>query len=316
MSDIKNKNYDEMNNDESKEKLITLKFEGQNHQVDIKTYTQVLIEYTNIVTETAEVLELNQPVNVYINANNEGSLEALISIASVATGALPLVFENTETIVGIINIIKTITGVLNLKKDLIGKKEIKEVKNEINVQGNNNIILVTDSGNLTTDEKTFKAFSNPKIANSINSTFEALEDDPAVEGLQILDKNDSLFSMKREGFSPIVSTPNFENETTKHLNENADLNLMKPFLGDSKTRKWEFNYRGNRIAATIQDDNFLENISKYPFYVGTTMNVELDITQVYNKNYKCWENKKYSVIKVNDLIKPPEQMSLFDDNNA
>jgi hypothetical protein len=133
-----------------------------------------------------------------------------------------------------------------------------------------------------------------------------LDDNSSIEGLKISSGNAKIFYADKSEFASISSSPNYENASIKHSNTRANLIVSKPFLGGSKTRKWEFIVDGTRISANVVDDKFLSNLQQglESFRVGSTMDVLLDITKEYDDTYKTWMNKKYTVKTVYEMHNP------------
>jgi hypothetical protein len=63
--------------------------------------------------------------------------------------------------------------------------------------------------------------------------------------------------------------------------------------------KWEFYYRGNRIAAKIKDPDFQKTVDKgESFAKGDTLEVELQVTQKWDESVNTFINKSYQVNKI------------------
>jgi hypothetical protein len=120
-----------------------------------------------------------------------------------------------------------------------------------------------------------------------------------------------MFRAEREEFSAIAMSPNYEDERTKHvLVDEAWVTVVKPYMGTSKTRKWEFIYEGGKITAPITDDDFMSAIDRIEFYVGMKMKVAMDIKQVYFDRYNTFLNKDYVILRVLDIPSRPLQSEI------
>ncbi|MEG0072757.1 MAG: hypothetical protein RR692_06185, partial [Raoultibacter sp.] len=60
------------------ETKVTIKFDGQSHQVDINTFTKVLLNYATVIQAAADEAGIDDPVSVCITATEPGSLDAVI----------------------------------------------------------------------------------------------------------------------------------------------------------------------------------------------------------------------------------------------
>lgn len=285
------------------EKLVTVKFDGQAHQVDINTFTGVLLSYARVLQEAAKETNLVDPVSVYIRANEPGSLDVVVSVVSQGlSGMLTFLSSHKD---GLEAVVVLAAGLYGLKQKLAGKKEIKE-STEIN---DSEILLIADNEKVIVNKDVYNFYVNsPAASEAVNNSFSVLEENPSITGFEIKDKEKTLFRAEQDEFTFIAQSPLREESSSRHIEESARLIVVKPCLTQSNTRKWEFIHNGNRMSATISDQNFLDNISKYKFGQGTTMQVVLDILQEYNEDFKTYINKSYSiktVLEVTDLDDTP-----------
>lgn len=285
------------------EKLVTVKFDGQAHQVDINTFTGVLLSYARVLQEAAKETNLVDPVSVYIRANEPGSLDVVVSVVSQGlSGMLTFLSSHKD---GLEAVVVLAAGLYGLKQKLAGKKEIKE-STEIN---DSEILLIADNEKVIVNKDVYNFYVNsPAASEAVNNSFCVLEENPSITGFEIKDKEKTLFRAEQDEFTFIAQSPLREESSSRHIEESARLIVVKPCLTQSNTRKWEFIHNGNRMSATISDQNFLDNISKYKFGQGTTMQVVLDILQEYNEDFKTYINKSYSiktVLEVTDLDDTP-----------
>ena len=88
------------------------------------------------------------------------------------------------------------------------------------------------------------------------------------------------------------------------VSDEAWLQVIKPCLVSSDSRKWEFVHNGNRISASISDRTFLENLDRYSFHLGTMMHVQLDSYREYDETLKAYFNKKFVVTEVYSVDGP------------
>ena len=62
--------------------VITLKFAGDHHEIDIRTYADVLTNYDSIIKCVAKESKFTEPIVVSVKASSEGSFEALLTIGT------------------------------------------------------------------------------------------------------------------------------------------------------------------------------------------------------------------------------------------
>lgn len=293
------------------EKSITVKFDGQAHQVELGTFTQVLMNYSDVVRAAAKEAGIDEPVHVCISATEPGSLDVVLSVATDELEGLFALLNDNQGVTSALGLaITSAAGLFNFKKWLAGKKKIDAVE-----EAGDGAIRVEAGGNVTViQDSVIQLYRNyPQASESIGSAFRTLEDNPAIEGFEMIDDGKSVFRAERDEFAAIASSPNHEAESVVHESVEETLVVIKPCLIPSKSRKWEFIYDGARISATIADESFMENLSSYSFTLGTRMRVLLDIVKELDPKYATYLNKSYTVTQVLKVAKPEttETDSLF-----
>lgn len=286
---------------------ITVKFDGQDHQVDLDTFTQVLLNYSTVVQAAANEVGAVGDIRVAVRAIESGSLDVLVSIMSEGLGGLlDFVTDNKETIAAVTTVA---AGLYGFKQKLAGKGKVKEVRQE----GDDNVVAVTESGDVVVDKRVYNVYVNhPEATGAIDSSFSKLEEHPEIEALELKSDDGVTFRAEHEEFSAISASANYEHDNIQHkVVENAVLHVTKPFLGVSKTRKWEFYYEGRKISAAVIDDDFMGHIGEYSFSVGTKMYAVLDVEQEYLEQYRTFVDKSYKVVKVVSVDHPPQTTPMF-----
>ena len=286
---------------------IKVKFDGQDHQVDLDTFTQVLLNYSTVVQAAAKEVGAVGDVQVAIKAIESGSLDVLVSIISAGLGGLlDFVTDNKDTIVAVTVVT---AGLYEFKQKLAGKGKIVKTRQE----GEENVVATTETGDVLVDKRVYNVYVNhPEATTAIDSSFSKLEEHPEIEAFELSSSDGVSFRAEHDEFSAISASANFEHENIQHkIIDNAVLHVTKPFLGVSKTRKWEFYYEGRKISAAIVDDDFMEHIGEYSFSVGTKMYATLDVEQEYLEQYRTFADKTYRVVKVASIDNPPQTESML-----
>ena len=75
--------------------------------------------------------------------------------------------------------------------------------------------------------------------------------------------------------------------------------------------KWQFYHEGNKISVDIKDEDFLKRVESgsISFNSGDTIISDLQIKQIYDQRVDTFINKSFSIEKVKEHIKRPEQSS-------
>lgn len=289
------------------ETTVSVKFDGQAHQVDINTFTQVILDYSKVLQAAADAAGIDDPVKICITATEPGSLDVIMSvIAEVASGALDFLSNNRN---GLEAAVIIAGGLYGLKQKIAGKKKVEKVEENAS---DGTVTLNAEGDVFVVNAKVFNLYKDrPDTTEAIDNSFSALAENPAIEGIEMSSGGSTVFRAERDEFSAIATSPNYENENVRHNIEKVWLTVVKPFLAVSKTRKWEFVYNGSKITAPIVDEKFLGSLEQVPFRMGTKMLVELDVVQEYEDLYKAYLNKKFTILRVIEVEDPPQTEAMF-----
>lgn len=288
------------------EKLL-IKFGGELNQVDANTLINSLASILTIVNEVSVDVSPEHKIDIKINALEKGSfIVNLELITQLIDGAQTLITKNNLEILR--DIVAIIGGLYGIRKFLKGKKpkEIKESEKSV-------ILINSNYKNLTIEKNIYNYYHvNVNIGEALNNNFETLNNDPSVDRFQILTtSNDSIFEAAKEDFSELVSQEKFEEilPEEKIIKVRVFLHIFK-IVFDFKY-KWEFIYRADKINASMIDEDFFNKIDKgEKFSKGDTLEVELEINQIFDNAVNTYLNKSYKVLKVFSHIPRAEQQNL------
>lgn len=291
---------------------ISFKFEGQVEEVDINTFTHVMMNYAKVVEAAAKEVDENSPMRINVRAVKPGCLNVVLGIAQNYIGGLftdPV--TTRDTVVAVITIAGALYG---LKKHLGKNGKITKAEPTNNAQ---QIEITTDNGSTTIiDNHVYNIYiNNPEVDKAINSSFDTLENDERIESLSMskVSSGEKLFTANRDEFAEIANSPSFEGSNIRHVISNERLIVIRPVLEKTSRKKWEFLWNNISIKAAILDSSFIDNtLAKQAFGIGTVMDVELDITQEFSEDLQAFTNKKYEIKEVIDVTKKPENQRLFN----
>lgn len=273
---------------------FTIKFDGELNQVDAKTLINSLACIVTIVEEANLELYTDKKVDVKINALNPGSFLVDIGLISqLYESVTPLLTkENVEFGAEILTLI---TGLLGLRKFLKGKKPVEVTKENEELSIKN-----VEGHSIKIEQKVFHIYNNNiNINEALNNNFETLNNDSSVKSFEILQKSNSIFKADKEEFKQLTSQERSEEllPEERQVRVRTFLSLFKIVFDDKY--KWEFIYRGEKIKAKVDDDAFFGKIDKgEKFSKGDSIEVELEVLQVFDKAVNTYLNKSYTVRKV------------------
>lgn len=291
---------------------ISFKFEGQVEEVDINTFTHVMMNYAKVVEAAAKEIDENSPMRINVRAVKPGCLDVVLGVVQNSIGGL---FADPVTSLNTVAAVITIAGGLyGFKKHLSKNGKIAKVEPTNNAQ---QLEITTDNGSTTIiDNHVYNIYvNNPEVDRAINASFDTLENDERIESLLIskVSSGEKLFTATRDEFAEIANSPSFEGNNTRHVVTNERLIVIKPVLEKTSRKKWEFLWNNISIKAAILDSSFIDNtLAKQAFGIGTVMDVELDITQEFSEDLQAFTNKKYEIKEVKNITNKPENQRLFN----
>jgi len=282
------------------QETLTIKFDGQNHQVDVQTFVNSVLNFVIVIKE-ANKKNGGNPININIKAPKKGSL-----LVDLVTNAInnPTLLNGTTILASTIVIVG---GVYGLHKFISGKKT-KEVKT-----GNGTTtITLEDNSTLTIADNVYNIYmTTPAISDSISKNFSALSEDPAVTNFEVLrNGKEKIIEVSKEDYARMSIKQQIDTENSRTIVESANLYIYKVVF-EKTDRKWEFYHSGDRISANIFDEEFFKLIDKgESFSKGDQLKVDLQVTQIFDESIGTYVNQSHAVLKVYEHIKRSEPMEL------
>ena len=272
--------------------LMQIRYLGNIDQMDINVLMTSLLNIANILEEANQSILPDRKLKINISAVEKGSFIINLNLAHKLISNI-VDFLTDKDVQSVASVLSILTGVLYLKEKLKGKKpdtiEKKDGKVIIN-------------GDITVNNSVFDIYSkNKKVNEYIQKTFESIQEEPSIDGFAIepVNINVEKFKIPRDEFQDMIAENDIFLEEEKIIvKENAALEIIK--LVFDKSRKWEFVYEGFKISANIEDNYFLEKVSKSleRFGKGDILIADLKIIQVYDENNRIFLNKNFTVSKI------------------
>ena len=291
------------------QKCVTIKFDGQTHQVDLSTFLNVLFDYSTVVKACASKMGMADCLNISILATDQGSLDVILQLSEDLAAIGSTIPGIMDALGGVATFITVVGGIYGFKKWLGGKKKIERAKKS----ADGSVDVTADGTTINIAGDVYQVYADcPKAMQAINHTFETLDENPAIEGFEMSSDGKRMFRAERCEFSAIAASPNHEGEDIKHIEEDVWLQIVKPVLLNDTTRRWEFIWRGFKISGPIKDEDFFKNGIGL-ITMGSRMHARLNITQEYDHESLVWLNKSYQIIKVYEIDNPTETDSMLSD---
>jgi len=282
-----------------------IKFDGQQHQVDANVLISSLIHTTTIVQEVNRYLNSGKKIEIKVKALEKGSFLCHIELIETALDSLKNLLTKDNIEVGSA-IVGTLVGLIELKKFLKGKKPTK-----VQPEGDTTRIVNKDGNVFIIENATFNIYENsPVVKDALALNFDALNNDPAITGYEITDKNEKpLVRVSKNEFTDLSQKSEEIEEGERKLIEAATVNVVRVSFEESL--KWDFYYRGIKISAKISDPKFYELIDKgEAFAKGDILEVELQISQKFDESVNTFVTKSYQVNKIIRHLSRNEQQKI------
>jgi hypothetical protein len=282
-----------------------IKFDGQQHQVDANVLISSLIHTTTIVQEVNRYLNSGKKIDIKVKALEKGSFLCHIELVETTLDSLKNLLTKENIVVGAA-IIESVVGLIELKKFLKGKKA-KEVKQ----QGDKTRIINNEGNVLIIDNATFNIYElSPIVKDALTQNFDVLNNDPAITGYEITDKNEKpLVRVDKSEFVDMAQKSEEIEDGERKIVEAATVNIVR--VSFEENLKWDFYYRGIKISAKIADPSFYELIDKgEAFAKGDILEVELQINQRFDETVNTFVTKSYQVNKIVRHLSRNEQQKI------
>ncbi len=282
-----------------------IKFDGEQHQVNANVLISSLIHTTSIVQEVNKYLNSGKKIEINVKALEKGSFLCHIELIETALDSLKnlLTKENIEVGSAIVG---TVVGLIELKKFLKGKKAV-----EVQQQGDKTKIINKDGNVIIIENATFNIYENsPIVKDALAQNFEVLNNDPAITGFEITDKNEiPLVRVDKTEFDDLAQKSEEVEDDERKIVEAATVNVVR--VSFEENLKWDFYYRGIKISAKITDPSFYELIDKgEAFAKGDILEVELQINQKFDESVNTFVTKSYQVNKIVRHLSRNEQQKI------
>ena len=274
---------------------ITLRFESVSKDINAYSLASALVGLADAVREANAAINAGYRVEVVVEALSDGSFQA--TVRTVFTSAKNL-FASQAAQAIIFGIISTHI----YEKFIKAEDPVKVTVNEelVVIESGKQKIIVPR----TVYEAKKQLESNQKFNAAIGQVFAAATSDQRVTGLALLDDPSAVSTEKSP---PVIPRHKFdlyrpeesEDESVRELVEVATLEISRAILARG-SRKWEFYWRGVKIAAPVLDDSFYDRFFAHEITIapGDVLEVSLKITQERHADTGIFVNVRHEVITV------------------
>jgi len=274
------------------EDAVVLYFDTSNTTINAYTLASTLVSISDAAKAANSSVNAGHNIEVVVEALGEGSFKAKIS----AVYAQSKNIFSSQVVAGVI---------IGLLSNYIYER-VFSLDDSIKVEINTNEVIIEKGDERivvprNVYDATREAEKNPKFVQSIERTFQAIENDPAIKGFGFAESMESgkpEVMMSRE--SMILASGEVDViEGVRVVPEVVELQILKAILERGR-RKWEFMWRGIKISAPITSQGFYDEFFNHDITIapGDSLEVRLEIKQVRNEDTGIYVNKSYAVADV------------------
>lgn len=203
--------------------------------------------------------------------------------------------------------VDTLKGIFEIKKLLKGDKpkEVKDSLSEGSVE-----IVAPDNTHVIAPRGSKIIFRNSIVDRCVTEISQsALKCNPG-NGFSIADQSGALY-FSPDDLQNIAQPQEYVEHTPSERQNSYRVRLPIKKLDLLGSSAWAFKYSNRTIHATIADSEFLKKVhGGYIFKAGDCLDVELDINTKQASDGSI-TGEKYTIIKVYNVVKSPEQTSLL-----
>ena len=283
---------------------FVLIFETPRQEISAYALASALVGLADAVREANAVVNPGYRVEVVVEALRNGSFKA--TVRTVFTQARNL-FSHQAVQAVILGIIST----------HIYEKAIKTEESPIIIVTGDLVTIKIGRDKIIVPRDIYEAKKqvekSQRFNNAVGKVFDAAASDSNVTGLALTEEGENLpppLIVKREYFA-LFQTEQIVDETTREIIEVTHVEISRAILERGK-RRWEFFWRGVKIAAPILDERFFDRFFAHEITIapGDGLEVALKIIQEKKADSGIFVNVRYEIVEVFDHVPRLKQTAL------
>ena len=271
---------------------IVLHLRKEQHSINVYTLATTLVALADAAKEANSQLNPGYEIEVVVEALSDGSFKANVR-------AVYKSLENLLSKQALQAVILSVIANFIYEHTLSPDKSVKVIVNtdEVIIEQEDKRIIVPR----TVYEAKERISRSSRFQEKIGEAFDVILKDPEIQGVSI-DPDDS----DEGGLPPIpraemerIAIPSTHDDDQQVVQEVTDLQIIRAILEKSR-RRWEFSWKGVRIAAPILHDQFYQDFISHRITIapGDTLQARLAIYQTRDSFTGIMINDRYEVLEV------------------
>lgn len=271
---------------------FVLYFDTPRREISAYALATALVGLADAVREANAIVNPGYVVEVVVETLSDGSFKA--TVRTIFTKAKNL-FSHQAVQAVIWGIVATHIYEKAIKTDAPPKITVTDTLVTIEI-GNEKIIVPKD-----VYEAKKQVERSERFNNAVGKVFDAAASDPSVKGIAITEDTGPQrppLIIPREKFA-LFQTEQPLDESTREIVEITHVEISRAILERGK-RRWEFFWRGVRIAAPVLDQKFFDRFFAHEIMIapGDSLEVALRIVQEKKPDSGIYVNVRYEIVEV------------------
>lgn len=271
---------------------FVLYFDTPRREINAYALAGALVGLADAVREANATVNPGYLVEVVVETLSDGSFKA--TVRTVFTKARNL-FSHQAVQAVIWGIVATHIYEKLIKTDAPPRITVTDTLVTIEI-GKDKIIVPKDIY-----EAKRQLDKSERFNNAVGKMFDAAASDPSIKGIALTEESGNVpptLIVPREMFG-LFQTEQPIDETTREIVEITQVEISRAILERGK-RRWEFFWRGVKIAAPILDERFFDRFFAHEITIapGDGLEVALRITQEKNADSGIFVNVRYEIVEV------------------
>jgi len=279
---------------------IMLHLRKQQHAVNVYTLATTLVALADAAKEANEQINPGYEVEVVVETLSDGSFKAKIRAVYKTAGNI-FSTQNLQTIV------LAVIANFVYEQTLAPDKGVTVIvnKDEVIIEQEDKRIIVSRE----VHEAELQIKTSSRFREKVGQAFDAMLKDPDIESVSIdpdEKKENELPPIPRANLEQIAMPP-AKDDDERVVDEIADLQIIRAILEKSR-RRWEFSWKGFRVAAPILHDQFYSDFTSHRITIalGDTLVARIRIYQRRDPGTGIMINDKYEVLEVLNHLPAPK----------
>lgn len=271
---------------------FVLYFDTSRREISAYALATALVGLADAVREANAIVNPGYVVEVVVETLSDGSFKA--TVRTIFTKAKNL-FSHQAVQAVIWSIVATHIYEKAIKTEAPPKITVTDTLVTIEI-GSEKIIVPKD-----VYEAKKQVERSERFNNAVGKVFDAAASDPSVQGIAITEDTGPQrppLIIPRERFA-LFQTEQPLDESTREIVEITHVEISRAILERGK-RRWEFFWRGVRIAAPVLDQKFFDRFFAHEIMIapGDSLEVALRIVQEKKPDSDIYVNVRYEIVEV------------------